>query len=110
MRLRRKVLLIALALLLMLAVCIWWNRPRKVDMTAYAPADSLVYLEANDLPEIVGGISSTDAWKALAPPAGIRSDVGQIGWLSRLSAWTGIGSADTVALSRAQVAIAVLSL
>jgi hypothetical protein len=106
----RKLSVLAAALVLIAAVWLWWNRPQKVDMAGYVPADVLVYLEANDLPEIVSGLSETEAWKALAPPAGIRSDVGQIGWLSRIAAWTGIGPAETVALSRAQVAIAVLSL
>jgi hypothetical protein len=108
MRFIRKALLILLALILILAIWLWWNRPRKVDMTAYAPADSLIYLEANDLPDIASSLVSTDAWKALAPAAGIRSDFGNIGWLSRLASWTGIGPADLVVLSRAQIAITVL--
>ncbi len=88
----------------------WWNYPRKVDMTAYVPADALVYLEANDLPDIATGVINTDAWKALAPAAGIRSNLGNLGWLSRLASWTGIGPADAVVLSRAQIAVAVLGL
>lgn len=106
----RKVLLIILGLLLIGAVWVWWNRPRKVDMSAYVPADSLIYLEANDLPDIISGIVSTDAWKALAAPAGIRSNLGHLSWLSRLVSWTGIGSADAVVLSRAQIAVTVTGL
>ncbi len=79
-------------------------------MAAYVPADSLIYLEANSLPDIVRGLSQTDAWKALAPAAGINTYLGEVAWLSWVPSWTGIGSAETVALSRAQVAIAVLSL
>jgi hypothetical protein len=110
MRFLRKALLVFLALLLILAVWIWWNRPRKVNMATYVPADALIYLETNDLPDIAGGIVSTDAWKALAPAAGIRSNMGNLGWLSRIASWTGIGPADAVVLSRAQVAVAVLGL
>ena len=77
-------------------------------MTAYVPAESLIYLEANDLPEIATTITSTDAWKSLAPAAGIKSDFGYIGWLSPLISWTGIGPADAVVISRAQVAVAVM--
>src|SRR3954468_12040738 len=98
MRFLRKTLLILLALIILAAIWIWWNRPQKVDMTADVPADCLLYLEANDLPGIAGGLIDTDAWQALAPPAGIRSDVGRIGWLSRLASWTGIGSAHSVRL------------
>lgn len=108
MRLLRKALLVLVVLLVLAAAWLWWNRPQKVDMAAYAPADSLLYLEANDLPSIVTNLVNTDAWQALAPAAGIRSDLGRIGWLSRLASWTGIGSAEAVVFSRAQVAVAVL--
>ncbi|HEY0319407.1 MAG TPA: hypothetical protein VGC66_00400 [Pyrinomonadaceae bacterium] len=106
----RKLFALTIVLVAIAVAWLWWNRPQKVDMAGYVPADVLVYLEANSLPEIIQGLSETDAWKALAPPAGIRSDLGEVGWLSRLSAWTGIGTAEAVTLSRAQVAIAVLSL
>ncbi len=106
----RKLLALLIALVFIAGVWLWWNRPQKVDMANYVPADALVYLEANDLPLIVEGLVQTDAWKRLAPPAGINSGLGQIGWLSRLSAWTGIGSAETVVLARAQVAIVMLGL
>jgi hypothetical protein len=110
MKIFRLFLAVIVGLILIAVVWLWWNRPQKVDMAGYVPADSLVYLEANSLPDIAEGIVSTDAWKKLAPPAGIRSGLGQIGWLSRLSAWTGIGSADAVVLARAQVAVTVLGL
>jgi hypothetical protein len=110
MKFLRKALLVFLALLLIVAIWIWWNRPQKVNMAAYVPADSLIYLEANDLPDIASGVISTDAWKALAPAAGIKSSLGNIGWLSRIASWTGIGPADAVVLSRAQIAVTVLGL
>lgn len=104
-------LLISVSALLALTM-IWmiWNRPQQVDMAGYVPADSLVYVEANSLPDIASGIADTDAWKALAPPAGIRSGSGGIGWLSRLAAWTGIGPADVVVFSRAQVAATIMGI
>lgn len=110
MKFLRKAVLIFLALLLILGIWIWWNRPRKVNMATYVPADSLIYLETNDLPDIASGIVSTDAWKALAPAAGIKSNLGNLSWLSRLASWMGIGPADAVVLSRAQVAVTVLGL
>lgn len=110
MKILGRFLIVIIAVILVAVGWLWWNRPQKVDMAGYVPADSLVYLEANSLPEIAAGIVSTDAWKALAPPAGIRSGLGQIGWLGRLAAWTGIGSADAVVLARAQVAVTVLGL
>jgi hypothetical protein len=104
----RKFLIVLGVLILLLAAWLWWNRPQKVDMAGYVPADSLIYLEANNLPEIASQITQTDAWKALAPSAGIKVSLGQYGWLSRLAAWTGIGPADAVVLSRAQIAVTVM--
>lgn len=108
MTLFRKVLIVLGILIVVLAAWLWWMRPQKVDMAGYVPADSLVYLEANDLPQIASGITETDAWKSLAPPAGLRTDVGQYGWLSRLAAWTGIGPAEAVVLARSQLAVTVM--
>ncbi|HEX8634021.1 MAG TPA: hypothetical protein VF703_07695 [Pyrinomonadaceae bacterium] len=104
----RRIALSIIALVILAGAWVWWNRPEAVDMSAYVPADSLIYLEANSLPDIVGGLTSTDAWHALAPPAGLNPNIGRVGWLSRLSAWSGIGSAETVVFSRTQAAVAVL--
>ena len=104
----RRVVLSIIALVVLLAAWVWWNRPEAVDMAAYAPAETLIYLEANSLPEVVSGLTSTDAWQALAPPAGLSPNIGRVGWLSRLSAWSGIGSAETVVFSRTQAAVVVL--
>ncbi|HEY0547868.1 MAG TPA: hypothetical protein VGC91_20985 [Pyrinomonadaceae bacterium] len=108
MKLLRRLLPYIIALLVLSAAWVWWNRPQKVDMASYVPADSLVYLEADNLPEIASSLTHTDAWKALAANAGIKSGLGEIGWLSRFASWTGIGTADAVVLSRAQVAVTVL--
>ena len=43
-----------------------WARPKDVDMAAYAPANSLLYLETNDPLLVVQGIVETDAWKLLS--------------------------------------------
>ncbi len=104
----RKFLIAFGVLIIILAVWLWWNRPQRVDMAGYVPADSLIYLEANNLPSIAGEITQTDAWKSLAQPAGLKANLGSYGWLSRLAAWTGIGPADAVVLSRAQIAVTVM--
>ncbi|MBV9209058.1 MAG: hypothetical protein JOZ52_00435 [Acidobacteria bacterium] len=108
MKVLRRLLPYIIALVVLAAAWLWWNRPQKVDMAAYVPADSLVYLEADSLPEIASSLAHTDAWKALASNAGIKAGLGEVGWLSRLSSWTSIGTADAVVLSRAQVAVTVL--
>ncbi len=110
MKLVRRLLPYVLAFLVLAGAWVWWNRPRMADMAAYVPADSLVYLEANNLPDIASGLTQTDAWQALADPAGIKSGIGQVGWLSRIASWTGIGPADAVVFSRAQLAATVMGL
>jgi hypothetical protein len=110
MKYLRQLLLPLIALLILAGLWLYWWRPQKVDMTAYVPADSIVYLEANSLPLIAGGIVKTDAWQTLAPLAGITKSTGEVGWLSSFAARTGIGPAEVVVLSRAQVAVAVLGL
>ena len=47
MRRSRWILLFAVLSLAVIGAWLWWVRPRNVDMAAYAPADSLLYLEAN---------------------------------------------------------------
>lgn len=94
----------------MVALLLWWNRPQPVEMTDYAPADALVYVEANDLPQIATAITSTSAWRSLAAPARLDFNTTQFGWLTMLAARTGIGTAEAVVLSRAQIAVVVLGI
>lgn len=111
----RKILLALSFLLLVMAAWLWWNQPQRVEMASYAPADALVYVEANDLPELARALAATDAWRTLAPLAGADERLIALGdgtfnrytlgakWL----AWTGLGTAEAVVLSRAQVAAIV---
>lgn len=108
MKIVRSSLLLLGGLVLLASVWVWWNRYQKVDMATYVPAETLIYLEANSLSDITKAVTSTDAWKALAVPAGIRPDLGELGWIGRLANWTGIGPADAVIFSRSQVAVAVM--
>ncbi|MCA1815475.1 MAG: hypothetical protein LC746_03555 [Acidobacteria bacterium] len=104
----RTLLLVVCGLALFAAGWLWWNRPQQVEMDAYVPQDSLIYLEADSLPEVLSAIGSTDAWRTLAPAAGVRQDFTRVGWLTSFARWTGIGSAESVVFARAQVAVAVL--
>src|SRR5215207_9146028 len=101
--------LVAVLLLGVLAFAwLWLTRPRRVDMTAYAPADSIAYAEADSLPAIIDAFTSTDAWRELAPAAGVEARPGWAGGLPAFLSFTGLGPSDAVVLSRAQVAVAVL--
>jgi hypothetical protein len=104
----RRALIVLLLLAAAAFVWLWLTRPEKVDMAAYVPADSIVYFEADSLPDIFDGVTSTDAWRELARASGVESGQTQSGWLSGLVSFTGLGPSDAVVLSRAQVAVAVL--
>jgi hypothetical protein len=103
------ILLLLCVLILLSVAWLWWDRPERVEMAAYVPQDSLVYIEADSLPDILAALTSTEAWQSLAPAAGVRANVGRLGGLTRFAGWTGIGSAESVVFARAQVAVAVLS-
>src|SRR5215207_4005345 len=101
--------LVAVLLLAVLAFAwLWLTRPQRVEMTAYAPADSIAYAEADSLPAIIDAFTATDAWRESAPPAGVGARPGWAGGLPAFLSFTGIGPSDAVVLSRAQVAVAVL--
>lgn len=103
---RRRNIIGVLALLgACLALWIYWNRTVKTDLSNYAPADSLSYVEVNDLAEIASGLTNTQAWKSLAGPVGAPTNLTPNKWLIRLARWTGIGSTDTILFARSQVAI-----
>ncbi len=96
----------------MLAFCVvwlWWNRPQKADMTAYVPAESIVYLEAS-LPDLLDGVAHLNAWQELASSSRVKSSLAVNNWLGRLARWTGLGPAEAVVLSRSQVAASVVAL
>ncbi len=106
----RWMLLLAAALLVVMTSWLWWVKPSNVDMAAYAPANSLLYLEANRPAEVVQAVESTDAWKAFEQAMGTRQNRPSAGWLQGLVRWTGIGPIESVVLSRAQLAVVVTDL
>lgn len=103
----------ALLILLLGSVCVagWvaWSRPQRVDMASYAPADALLYLEANDPLAVIEAVSKTEALKVLG--------TANTAWGTYPKSWSrwflrnsGIGPAQSVILSRAQVAVVVTNL
>jgi hypothetical protein len=110
MRRSRRILLFALLSLAVVGAWLWWVRPKSVDMATYAPADSLLYLEANRPIEVVDAIAGTQAWKAFANSIQPQPATPQSKWLRGLIGWTGIGPIKSVILSRAQVAVVLTDL
>ena len=79
-------------------------------MAAYAPADSLLYLEANHPIEVVDAIAGTQAWKTLDGIIESRPAPSQSRWLQEFIGWTGMGPIKSVILARAQVAVVLTDL
>jgi len=110
MRQRRWFLMAFLVAIALLASWLWWAKPRQVDMAAYAPANSLLYLEANQPVEVARVLAATDAGKILESFAGKhQAATGNI-WLQRFVRWTGIGPIESVILARSQIAVVVTDL
>src|SRR2546423_10697863 len=103
-KLPRKLLVLAL-LLVIAAAWILWNRPAKIDLATYVPAESLAFVATDDLPGLAGGIEGTEAWRRLAAPLGAPSNLLPSRWLITLARWTGIGSVDAVVAARSQMAL-----
>src|SRR4030095_9944132 len=108
MKLMKLALTISVILLLGLAGIFWLNRPERVDMANYAPADSLVYLELNSLPELAKTIEQNEMWKGLARLAGLNPSLIN-NWGVRL-ARSGLSPVRSVVFSRAQFALVVVGM
>jgi hypothetical protein len=108
MKFLRPLLALALLLIIIATVWLWWSLPTKVDMANYAPADSLVYVEFNNVEEVARAIQHSDVWQAAAgitksnPPTQNR--------LMHTAARAGIGPLPAVLFARSQVALVVVGL
>lgn len=71
-------------------------------MSAYVPAESLAFIEVNDLVGVTNKITGTEAWRVLAPPLGAPAQLIPHSWSIKVARWTGIGSAEAVLLARSQ--------
>lgn len=108
--LTRKNLWIAAGLLaLIIAVLLYFGlrRPERVPMERYVPASALAFIEMDNLADVVDGLTSTKAWRELAPALGLSSQLRHLGFLSDLIGRTGLGPDEAVVAGRAQFALAL---
>ncbi|HEY6232847.1 MAG TPA: hypothetical protein VIW64_16400 [Pyrinomonadaceae bacterium] len=110
MKRRSRFLSLILIVGCLIGAWLFWVYPRPVDMAAYAPADSLLYLEANHPMEIFDAVSNTDAWRAIGNLTGTPTSESHGRWFRSFVRWTGLGPIRTVILTRAQVAVVVSEL
>lgn len=102
---RRLLPLIALLLAGFSVLWLLWNRPRKADLSLFAPSDSLAFVETNDLAALAAGIDQTQAWGGLAGPIGGPTKLSPNRFAIAVARWTGIGSTDAVLYARAQAGV-----
>src|SRR5436190_2039140 len=108
--LTRKNILIGSAILiggLIVAGFFILRRPPRVAMDRYVPANVLAFVEINSLADVVDGLTSTKAWREVAPVLGLSSQLRQVGLVTDLIGRTGLGPDEAVVAGRAQYAIAI---
>jgi hypothetical protein len=103
-------LVTAFLIFTILGCWLWWVRPRSVDMSTFAPADSLLYLESNNPADVFATLTKTDAWQLVDDVMGNRRHVENNNWSGKFVRWTGIGPINSVILTRAQLAVVVTDL
>src|ERR1044071_5970317 len=108
MKFLRPLLALALLTILIGAAWLWWSLPSQVDMANYAPADSLVYVEFNNLADVAQAIQHSDVWQAAAPIT--QSRPASRNRLLATAARAGLGLLPAVLFARSQVALVVVGM
>src|SRR5215510_2870621 len=86
-RFSRKRLILASLIILSVAAGEWIyaRRPKPVVMASYAPETALGYLEINNWPKLVDNLTSTKAWRELAPAYGVPEGLDYFGKIGSFS-------------------------
>src|SRR5215217_5281621 len=108
MKFLRPLLALILLAIVLFAVWVWWNLPARVDMADYAPANSIVYVEVNNLAAVAQAIQNSEVWQAAAPITQSKPTT-QNRFMSA-AARAGIGPLPAVLFARAQIALVVVDL
>ena len=86
------------------------RRPQRVAMESYVPADALAFVEIDNLADLMDSLTSTKAWRELAPVLGLSSQLRQVGLVADLVGRSGLGPDEAVVAGRAQYAIAITAI
>jgi hypothetical protein len=108
----RKRWVLAALVILSLAVGAWIyaRRPKPVVIASYAPETALGYLEINDWQQIIDNLTSTKAWRELAPAYGVE----ELDYLGTIGSWPFgdwfawmTGRSEVAMLARSQFALVI---
>jgi hypothetical protein len=108
MKLLRPVLVLVLLVIVVVGVWLWWSLPARVDMADYAPANSIVYVEFNNLAAVAQAIQTNEVWQAAASVT--QTKPATQNRLMNTVARAGIGPLPAVLFARAQIALVVVDL
>jgi hypothetical protein len=97
--------LLVLVIVVLIGAWLYWNRVTPSDLAAWAPSDSLAYVEVNDLNALTEGVQQTAAWRSFAPLLGAPAQLTPSRSVIRFARLTGVGSADAILFARSQVAV-----
>ena len=107
---RSRILVLSSLCLALGVLWIVWVYPKRVDMSSFAPANSLIYLEANRPSAVLDALQGTEAWQLMGEHQNSLKIPARRGWLQHLLRATGIGPIDSVIMARLQVAVVVIDL
>lgn len=110
MRRSRGFMVVLAGIVVLIAAWLWWVKPRQVDMSNHAPANSLLYLEASNPLEVVKALEATEAWRIVDTLTENQQSIPSNSWIQWFVGRTGIGPVESVILARAQVAVVVTDL
>jgi hypothetical protein len=108
MKFLRPLLALLFIAVLLGAAFLWWSSPARVDMAEYAPADSIVYVEFNNLADVAQAIQNSEVWQAAASVT--HSKITPQSRIMTRAARAGVGPLEAVLFARAQVALVVVGL
>ena len=105
---RVKIALVAGFGLVAIGLLAWalWTPPRA-DMAALAPEGAMAFVDVPSLPALASGLAETEAWRELATPLGLSSQLDFAGPVTSLLGRLEMGPDEAVALGRGQLAVVV---
>ncbi|MBL8152088.1 MAG: hypothetical protein JNN15_19375, partial [Blastocatellia bacterium] len=90
-----------------LFVYVYFNRKEHKDLSEYVSANTLVFIEVDNLANLSDIIFKSEGWSKVAPTVGLPQQLTYFSQVSRLLSNVDLGSIETVILNRAEFAIAI---